>query len=124
MSHRHDHMSFATWVDTQVHHLRAPRLQVIMKYLEAFGPNISDNIRTHLASAGACERVPASTRAWTRVTTPTRVWAYVTLDTVLADLALLIHAGYVMAVDHSDKARTRGKYRQRVWRYRLTSGAL
>lgn len=106
------HMPFAKWVDTHVHYQRAPRLQAIMMYLEAFGPKISHNIQEHLTHAGVRAGVPAGTRM------------RVTIDTVQRDLMLLIRAGYLQQVDQGDSYEWGAGRRIRIWRYGLPSAAL
>lgn len=101
-------MSFAMWVATHVHYLRAPRLQVLMTYLEAFGPKLSRDIQEHLARP----RLPAP---------PAGARMRVTIDTIQRDLALLLHWGFIAKVDAGDYYEWGGGRRIRIWRYGLAS---
>ena len=83
MSCRDLRMPFTKWVDTQVHYLRASRLQAIMMLLHATGPLISYDIQTGIARA----RRPARMHARARMS--------VTIDTIQRDLKLLVKQGYV-----------------------------
>lgn len=112
MSRRDRRMPFTKWVATHVHYQRAPRLQAIMMYLEAFGPQLSRNIRDHLALASTLADVPVGVRM------------RVTLDTIQRDLMLLIRAGYVEMVDQGDHYEWGGGRLIRLWRYGLPAAAL